>query len=98
MREFLSIAVPLTKLTKKNVKFEWDEKCEGSFQELKCRLTTTPILVIPSGEGDFAVYSDASHVGLGCVLMQQRKVITYGSRQLRTQERIIQHMIYSWLQ
>ncbi|XP_021898880.1 uncharacterized protein LOC110815391, partial [Carica papaya] len=65
VRGFSSIATPLTKLTKKNVKFEWDEKCESSFQKLKRRLTTTPMLAIPSGEGDFAVYSDASHVGLG---------------------------------
>ena len=57
---------PLTQLTRKNVKFEWKEECEKSFQELKRRLVTAPVLTIPSGVGGFVIYSDASHKGL-CV-------------------------------
>ena len=58
---FSKIALPLTRLTQKRVKFEWSNDCERSFQELKNRLVTTPILTIPSGLGGFVVYSDASH-------------------------------------
>ena len=58
---FSKIALPLTRLTQKGVKFEWSNDCERSFQELKNRLVTTPILTIPSGLGGFVVYSDASH-------------------------------------
>ncbi|RVW21559.1 Retrovirus-related Pol polyprotein from transposon 297 [Vitis vinifera] len=57
------------------------------FQELKNRLVTAPILTIPSGSGGFVVYSDASHQGLGCVLMQHGKVVAYASRQLKPYER-----------
>ena len=66
---FSKIALPLTKLTQKGVKFQWSDNCEHSFQELKNRLVTTPILTIPSSSRGFVVYSDASHQGLGCVLM-----------------------------
>ena len=61
MEGFSKIALPLTKLTQKGAKFEWYDECEHSFQELKNRLVTTPILTIPSGSGGFVVYSDASH-------------------------------------
>ncbi|KAL8147593.1 hypothetical protein AgCh_005059 [Apium graveolens] len=57
----------------KTEKFEWIEKCENSFQELKNRLVTAPVLAFPDGKGDFVIYSDASHKGLGCVLMQHGK-------------------------
>ena len=68
------------------MKYEWDEKCEQSFQELKNRLTTAPILVLPTvGEG-YVVFSDASRQGLGCVLMQNGRVITNASRQLKKHE------------
>ena len=73
------IALPLTKLTKKGVKFEWSDDCERSFQELKKRMVTTPILTIPSSLGGFVVYSDASRQGLGCVLMQHGRVVVYAS-------------------
>ncbi|MBN8138642.1 hypothetical protein J0J21_23225, partial [Vibrio vulnificus] len=59
---------------------------QQSFDELKHRLTTAPILTIPSGTGGFVIYSDASHQGLGCVLMQNGKVIAYASRKLRPHE------------
>ena len=71
----------------KGVKFEWSNDCERSFQELKNRLVTTPFFTIHSGLEGFVVYSDASHQGLGCVLMQHGKVVAYASRQLKPYER-----------
>jgi hypothetical protein len=68
------------------VKFEWTEECERSFQELKSRLTSTPILIIPTNTSGFVVFSDASRKGLGCVLMKNGKVVAYASRQLKTYE------------
>ncbi|KAL5578375.1 hypothetical protein UlMin_020074 [Ulmus minor] len=61
---FSSLTAPLTALTKKGKKYEWTEKCEESFQELKRRLTSAPILTIPNGEEGFVIYSDASKIGL----------------------------------
>ena len=83
---FSKIASPLTQLTRKNVKFQWSEECEKSFQELKHRLVSAPILTIPSASAGFVIYSDASKKGLGCVLMQDGKVVAYASRQLKTYE------------
>src|SRR4051812_38344343 len=83
---FSKISRPITRLLRKNTPFNWDEKCEASFQELKTRLTTTPILAVHETGKDFTVYCDASKEGLGCVLMQDRKVISYGSRQLKSHE------------
>ena len=76
---FSKIALPMTKLLRKENKFVWSEECEESFQELKKRLITAPVLTIPNGEDDFMIYSDASGKGLGCVLMQNGKVIAYAS-------------------
>ena len=73
----------MTKLTRKIEKFEWTDKCEESFQELKKRLVTIPVLALPYEKGEFVIYSNASHKGLGCVLMQHGKVIAYASRQLK---------------
>ena len=87
MKGFSTIAAPLTKLTKKNIPFIWTKECEKSFQEWKTRLTIAPILALPFGSGGFVVYTDASGVGLGCVLMQNDKVIAYGSRQLKDHEK-----------
>jgi len=66
---FSRLAAPMTRLTQKNVKFEWSEKCERCFQELKDRLVSAPILALPVSGKEFVVYSDASIQGLGCVLM-----------------------------
>jgi ribonuclease HI len=60
--------------------------CESSFQELKKRLMTAPILVMPDMEKSFSIYCDASDQGLGCVLMQAGHVVAYASRQLRKHE------------
>ena len=86
VKDFSKIVVPLTKLTRKNEKFEWTERCEKSFQELKQKLVTAPVLALPDDQGGFVIYSDASHKGLGCVLMQHEKVIAYASRQLKPHE------------
>ena len=83
---FSKIASPLTELTRKDVKFIWSEACEKSFQELKKRLVTAPVLTIPNGEGKFTIYSDASGTGIGCVLMQEGKVVAYASPQLKPYE------------
>jgi len=61
----------------------WSEEYEGSFQELKRRLTIAPVLTLPLGTKGFVVYSNALGKELGCVLMQQVKVIAYTSRQLK---------------
>ncbi|KAH0655603.1 hypothetical protein KY285_030485 [Solanum tuberosum] len=74
-------------LTQKKAKFVWSEACEKSFQELKDRLTSTPVLTLLEGTDGFVVYCDASRVGLGCVLMQHEKVIAYASRQLKIHEK-----------
>jgi len=84
---FSKIAMPLTQLTKKGQKFEWTENCENSFQELKRRLTTSLVLALPDPNGHFVVFCDASKTGLGYVLMQDRNVVAYASRQLRTHEK-----------
>ena len=83
---FSSIVVLLTKLTNKETKFKWSDECERSFQEIKSKLTSTPVLVLPEGTKGYAVYFDSPGVGLGCVLMQHGKVINYSSRQLHRHE------------
>jgi len=84
---FSKIVAPLTQLTRKDQPFNWTDKCEESFQELKRRLTSAPILVIPDVGKPFEVYCDASHLGLGCMLMQKKKAVVYASRQLKVYER-----------
>ena len=74
------IASPMTKLLQKDVKFEWTEECQQSFEKLKKCLTEALVLVQPESGKEFVFYSDASLSGLGCVLMQEGKVIAYASR------------------
>ena len=69
------------------MKFFWSESCDKSFQELKTRLTSAPILTLPDGVDGFVVYCDSLIVGLDCVLMQKGKVIAYASRQLEPHEK-----------
>ena len=80
------IAKPMTSLMKKDCKFVWSEKCEEAFQVLKERLTTAPVLTLPNSSESYDVYSDESKNGLGCVLMQEGKVIAYASRKLKPYE------------
>jgi hypothetical protein len=84
---FSSIAKPLTRLTEKGVDFEWDNDCVVSFQTLKHKLVKAPILSLLESGKRFTVYTNVSRIGLGCVLMQEGKVIAYGSRQLKKHER-----------
>jgi hypothetical protein len=72
----------MTELLQKDKQFEWTPTCEASFQELKKRLMTTPVLVMPDMEKPFSIYCDASGQGLGCVLMQDGRMVAYASRQL----------------
>jgi hypothetical protein len=76
---FSKISKPMTELLEKDKKFEWMPACEASFQEFKKRLMTTPILVIPDMEKSFSIYCDASGQELGCVLMQDGRVVAYAS-------------------
>ncbi|GJW12764.1 putative nucleotidyltransferase, ribonuclease H [Tanacetum coccineum] len=80
---FSKIAKPMTKLVQKKIAFEWGDKPEAAFQTLKNKLCSAPILALPQGAENFIVYYDASHKGLGAVLMQNKKVIAYASRQLK---------------
>ncbi|GJT51600.1 putative reverse transcriptase domain-containing protein [Tanacetum coccineum] len=80
---FSKIAKLMTKLTQKKVKFDWGDKQEAAFQLLKEKLCSAPILALPEGVENFIVYCDASHKGLGVVLMKNEKVIAYASRQLK---------------
>ncbi|KAK2395373.1 putative mitochondrial protein [Trifolium repens] len=84
---FAKIVAPMTQLTRKDQPFAWTEKCESSFQLLKERLTTSPVLMLPQSEEPYEVYCDASHQGLGCVLMQHKRTVAYASRQLKVHEK-----------
>ncbi|WVZ80938.1 hypothetical protein U9M48_028371 [Paspalum notatum var. saurae] len=86
IRSFSKAAKPMTSLTKKNAKYLWDPKCEEAFTSLKKSLTSAPVLAQPDVTKPFDVYCDASGNGLGCVLMQEGRVIAYASRQLRKHE------------
>ncbi|GJY50123.1 putative reverse transcriptase domain-containing protein [Tanacetum coccineum] len=86
IKDFSKIAKSLTELTQKNKKYIWGEDQESAFQLLKQKLYEALILALPEGNDDFVVYCDASHQGLGAVLMQREKVIAYASRQLKPNE------------
>nr|AAT47081.1 putative polyprotein [Oryza sativa Japonica Group] len=86
IENFSKIAKPMTQLLKKEEKFIWSAECNRSFEELKRRLVSAPVLILPDQTKDFQVYCDASRQGLGCVLMQDGKVVSYASRQLRPHE------------
>ncbi|GKD54984.1 putative reverse transcriptase domain-containing protein, partial [Tanacetum coccineum] len=77
----------MTKLTQNSIKFDWGENAEATFQLLKQKLCSAPILALPEGSENFVVYCDASHKGLGAILMQREKVIAYASRQLKVHEK-----------
>ena len=87
VKGFSMIAVPMTRLILKNVKFEWSEKCQRSFEKLKAFLPEAPVLTQPTCGKEYVIYSDASLNGLGCVLMQEGKVVAYESRQLKPHEK-----------
>ena len=82
VKGFSVIACPLTKLLRKRV----IEKCHNSFEQLKEMLVEAPVLTQPTSGKEYTLYSDASRIGLGCVLMQDGKVVAYASRRLKTYE------------
>ncbi|GJZ15501.1 putative reverse transcriptase domain-containing protein [Tanacetum coccineum] len=94
IRQFLGLAgyyrrfiEGFSKIAQKGVKFDWGDKQEATFQLLKQKLCSAPILALPEGSEDFIAYCDASKKGLGAVLMQREKVISYASRQLKIHEK-----------
>jgi hypothetical protein len=84
--DFSKLMKPITSLLKNDTKFNWSSKCNEAFEQLKTLLTTAPVLAQPDINKPFDVYCDASGSGLGCVLMQEGRVIAYASRQLRRHE------------
>jgi hypothetical protein len=76
---FSKIARPMTTLLVKKVKFKWTLECQDSFETLKKKLTIAPVLILPNVHKPFSVYCDASYTGLGCVLMQEGRVVVYSS-------------------
>ena len=80
IQDFSKIAKPMTKILQKEAKFNWTTDYEAAFQQLKTLLTTAPVLTQPNVTKPFDVYCDASGTGLGCVLMQEGKVVAYASR------------------
>ena len=87
---FSSIIAPVTRLTRKNIKWEWTAECQQSFNQIKEALVTAPVLTCPDFNRPFVLQTDASHYGLGAILTQQfdegEKVICYLSRSLTRQE------------
>ena len=83
VKDFSKLANPMTKLTRKGACFELSEECEQAFKELKERLTTAPVLIIPEQGLGYTIYCDASGYGLGSALMQSQGVVAFGSRQLK---------------
>jgi ribonuclease HI len=83
---FSKIAKPMTSLLEKGREFKWDKKFQDNFDQLKKRLMSPPVLVMPDLQKGFDIYCDACGQGLGCVLMQEGHVIAYASRQLRKHE------------
>jgi ribonuclease HI len=86
IKDFSKIAKPMTRLLEKNKDFDWTEECQASFEELKKRLTSAPVLILPDITKNFDIYCDASRQGLGCLLMQHGKLVSYASHQLRKHE------------
>ena len=86
VKGFSIIASTLTKLLRKGVKFEWDDKCQSSFDQLKKILVEAPELTQFTPGRKYSMYSDTLRIGLGCVLMQDGKVMEYASRQLKPHE------------
>ena len=86
VKGFSMTAALMTRLLKKNVKYEWSEKCQRNFDKLKSFLTEAPVLTQPTYGKEYVIFSYASLNGLRCVLMQEGKVVAYASRQLKPHE------------
>ena len=87
VKGFFMTTAPMTRLLQKNVKFEWSEKCQTSFEKLKVFLTEALVLTQPTYGKEHVIFSDASLNGLVCVLMQEGKLVAYASRQLKPHEK-----------
>ena len=87
IKRFSMTTAPMTRLLQKNVEFEWSGKCQASFEKSKAFLTEAPILTQPTYDKEYVIFSDASLNGLGCVFMQESKVVAYASRQLKPHEK-----------
>jgi hypothetical protein len=83
---FSKIARPMIALLAKKVEFKWTLACQKSFETLKQKLTTAPILILLDVHKPFSIYCDASYTRLGYVLMQEGRVVAYSSRQLKIHE------------
>jgi hypothetical protein len=104
---FSKIVRPMTALLAKKVEFKWTSACQKSFETLKEKLTMTPVLILPDVHKPFSVYCDASYIGLGCVLMQEGRVVAYSSRQLKIHEKnypthdlelaVVVHALKTWI-
>ena len=86
VRDFSVIASPLLKLLRKGIKFEWADKCQNSFEQLKGMLVEAPVLTQPTSRKEYTLYSDASGIGFGCMLMQDGKVVAHVFKQLKPHE------------
>jgi hypothetical protein len=83
---FSKIPKPMTSLLEKEKEFKWTWECQESFNQLRFKLMVALVLIMPDLQKSFDIYCDASHQGLGCVLMHEGHVIAYASRQLRNHE------------
>jgi hypothetical protein len=103
---FSKNARPITALLANKVEFKWTQKCQEAFEALKEKLTTSPVLILPNVNKPFSVYCDACYTGLGCVLMQEGRVVAYSSRQLKAHEKncpihdlelaVVVHALKTW--
>ena len=87
VKDFSKLANPITRLTQKGAQFKWSEECEKAFKEMKKKLTTESVLIIPEQGHGYSIYCDASGYELGSVLMQNQGVVAFGSRQLNDHEK-----------
>ena len=87
VKGFSMTVAPMTRLLQKNVRFEWSEKCQASFEKLKAFLTKALVFSHSTYDKEYVSFSDASLNGLGCVLMQEGKVVAYASRQLKSHQK-----------
>jgi hypothetical protein len=77
----------MTALLANKVEFKWTQKCQEAFEALKEKFTKTPVLILYDVHKPFSVYCDASYTGLGCILMQEGRVVAYSSRHLKVHEK-----------
>jgi hypothetical protein len=82
VNDFSTIASPLNELTKKGMPFSWGTRQENAFNMLKDKLTHAPLLQLLDFNKTFELECDASGIGLGCVLLQERKHVAYFSEKL----------------